>query len=64
MGLQPMNHRQDADATKPHGQDARATSVRNGYMQLSWALAPMLRATGGKTGICGCLADLNPYNRH
>ena len=26
MGFQPMNHRQDADATKPHGQDARATS--------------------------------------
>ena len=25
MGFQPMNHRQDADATKPHGQDARAT---------------------------------------
>ncbi len=24
--FQPMNHRQDADATKPHGQDARATS--------------------------------------
>ncbi|MBM4026632.1 MAG: DUF1730 domain-containing protein [Planctomycetes bacterium] len=26
MGFQPMDHRQDADATKPHGQDARATS--------------------------------------
>jgi 16S rRNA (adenine1518-N6/adenine1519-N6)-dimethyltransferase len=25
MGFQPMDHRQDADATKPHGQDARAT---------------------------------------
>ncbi len=25
IGFQPMNHRQDADATKPHGQDARAT---------------------------------------
>lgn len=25
MGFQPMSHRQDADATKPHGQDARAT---------------------------------------
>ena len=25
MGFQPMNHRQDADATKSHGQDARAT---------------------------------------
>jgi O-antigen ligase/tetratricopeptide (TPR) repeat protein len=25
MGFQPMKHRQDADATKPHGQDARAT---------------------------------------
>jgi hypothetical protein len=24
--FQPMNHRQDADATRPHGQDARATS--------------------------------------
>jgi hypothetical protein len=32
--FQPMNHRQDADATKPHGQDARATNVRNGYVQL------------------------------
>ncbi len=26
MGFQPMQHRQDADATKAHGQDARATS--------------------------------------
>jgi len=26
MGFQPMSHRQDADATKPHGQDACATS--------------------------------------
>jgi hypothetical protein len=26
MGFQPMNHRQDADATKPHGQDARNPS--------------------------------------
>ena len=26
MGFQPMNHRQDADATKCHGQAARATS--------------------------------------
>ncbi len=26
MGFQPMNHRQDADATKLHGQDTRATS--------------------------------------
>jgi hypothetical protein len=25
MGILLMNHRQDADATKPHGQDARAT---------------------------------------
>ena len=25
MGFQPMNHRQDADATNLHGQDARAT---------------------------------------
>jgi len=25
MGFQPMNHRQDADATESHGQDARAT---------------------------------------
>ncbi len=25
MGILPMQHRQDADATKPHGQDARAT---------------------------------------
>jgi len=25
MGFQPMNHRQDADATSSHGQDARAT---------------------------------------
>ncbi len=24
MGFQPMNHRQDADATIPHGQDAHA----------------------------------------
>jgi hypothetical protein len=27
MGFQPMNHRQDADATKPHRQDARATFI-------------------------------------
>jgi hypothetical protein len=26
MGVPPINHRQDADATKPHGEDARATS--------------------------------------
>ncbi len=26
MGILPMNHRQDADATRPHGQDARITS--------------------------------------
>ena len=26
MGFQPMDHRQDADATESHGQDARATS--------------------------------------
>jgi hypothetical protein len=26
MGFQPMNPRQDADATRLHGQDARATS--------------------------------------
>ncbi len=26
MGFQPMNHRQDADATKSHGQDAHAIS--------------------------------------
>ncbi len=26
MGFQPMQHRQDADTTKPHGEDAHATS--------------------------------------
>ncbi len=39
MGFQPMNHWQDADATKPHGQDARATfhtrSERTGEVPLS-----------------------------
>ena len=40
MGFQPMNHRQDADATKSHGQDARATSVRNAHMQLPCAGEP------------------------
>jgi len=44
MGFQPMNHRQDADATKPHGQDAdatkphgqdaRATGMPDAHMQL------------------------------
>ncbi len=36
MGFQPMNHRQDADATDSHGQDARATGVRNAHVQLPW----------------------------
>jgi predicted naringenin-chalcone synthase len=31
MGFQPMNHRQDADATKSHGQDARATHGRDAH---------------------------------
>jgi hypothetical protein len=31
MGILPMNHRQDADATKPHGQDARDTHGRDAH---------------------------------
>ncbi len=34
MGFQPMNHRQDADATKYHRQDARAI-VANASCPLS-----------------------------
>ncbi len=30
MGFQPMNHRQDADATDSHEQDARATKTPYG----------------------------------
>ncbi len=31
MGFQPMDHRQDADATKSHGQDARDTHGRDAH---------------------------------
>jgi hypothetical protein len=31
MGFQPMDHRQDVDATKPHGQDARDTHGRDAH---------------------------------
>ncbi len=47
MGFQPMQHRQDADATPPHGQDARATSVPNAHMQLPWRTAPSDAARQG-----------------
>jgi glycosyltransferase involved in cell wall biosynthesis len=33
MGFQPMQHRQDADATNAHGQDARATSCTRSERQ-------------------------------
>ncbi len=44
MGFQPMNHRQDADATKLHRQDAGATSHTPSHVgrQRGWRAQPTL----------------------
>jgi predicted TIM-barrel fold metal-dependent hydrolase len=55
MGILPMNHRQDADATKAHGQDARAilqtSSVTGGQPIVSLDRRGFLQMAVGTAGV-------------
>jgi len=54
MGFQPMLHRQDADATKPHGQDARATLHTRSEPLAPPVLAPWEQAGRPYVDSWGC----------
>ncbi len=63
MGFQPMNHRQDADATTLHGQGARATSRTPSNVQNERGFANMCdHVLRGITRICHAERSEGPPN--